>query len=288
MFVQTKNYPVIATPELAMDTATHPKWKGERDLSKTRMAFLEGELEQGRFYSPTWVFATLNGKRYRVNGQHTSNLLANANGHFPKGLSVNIIEFHCESENDLAELFATFDRPESARSMRDIIGAHAAQHEGLAGISARNVARGTAGILFARRQTGQSKGAIGRDDRARLVHDHADYLKWVSPIIAIRPLDREAVAAAIFLSSRVDREAAMKFWLAVHDGSEQNHRGPSRVLQSFLLNLKIDERARGTNREQRWPPRAIFVKCIHAWNAWRRGAISDLKYYEGSPIPELV
>jgi hypothetical protein len=32
----------------------------------------------------------------------------------------------------------------------------------------------------------------------------------------------------------------------------------------------------------------MFVKCLHAWNAWRRDTVTDLKYHAQAKIPAAV
>jgi hypothetical protein len=31
----------------------------------------------------------------------------------------------------------------------------------------------------------------------------------------------------------------------------------------------------------------MYVKCLHAWNAWRRGEATSLQYYAKAPLPDV-
>lgn len=288
MFTQIKKYDQPITLDFAMEVATHPKWKGERDMSKSRVELLRRELDAGRFYSPTWVFAWLGGKKYRVNGQHSSNMLAECGDKMPRGMIATVIEFLCETENDIAELFGTFDRPESARNIRDILGSHAAIHPEISDASPRTIGKATAGVVSALRYTKRLKGAITRDDRARVVHTHTDFISWGSKLLSSRLIEYEAVSAAIFLTYEKSPSQAMKFWTLVLDGSATSNKHPTRVLQIALLNIKATPKTNDSNRMKKWPPRAVTVKCIHACNAYCDGRdISDLKYFADAEFPEI-
>lgn len=287
MFTQIKKYDQIITTEFAMEVATHPRWKGERDLKRSRIDMLRGELNAGRFYSPTWVFAWLNGVKLRVNGQHSSTMLAECGEKLPRGIVVTVLEFLCQNENDVADLFSTFDRPESARNITEILNSHASIHDDLCSVSARSIKKCTAGIITALRLTKRLQGSPTRDDRARLVHSHREFIAWGGKLVGSRMIDRDAVSAAIYLTYEKSPQSAMKFWSMVLDGSATSNKHPSRLLQVMLLNIKTSAE-RGTNRTSKWPTRAIVAKCIHAWNAFCDGRdISDLKYYADADFPDI-
>ena len=67
----------------------------------------------------------------RINGQHSSHLLAGMNGDLPGGLMVNLSRYTVEDERDEILLFRQFDPKHSLRSRGDIAGAYQIVEEDL-------------------------------------------------------------------------------------------------------------------------------------------------------------
>ena len=38
----------------------------------------------------------------------------------------------------------------------------------------------------------------------------------------------------------------------------------------------------------KWDSRAVYAKCIHAWNAWQTGTATALNYHPQADVPNLV
>jgi len=114
MFTETANYTTPLTRELAEEYATDLAWPGEREYRPGHEAWLRKEHDAGRFHGPTWAKARLGDRWYRVDGKHSSMMLANLNGEFPKHMTVNIKEFLCETEGDVVALYATRRRRRAA------------------------------------------------------------------------------------------------------------------------------------------------------------------------------
>lgn len=81
----------LLTPELATEFATMKGTIGERPIRQARIDMLKNKLADGLFFSPRWAVARIGNETVRVNGQHSSTMLAEANGSFPHGMSVIII-----------------------------------------------------------------------------------------------------------------------------------------------------------------------------------------------------
>ena len=43
----------------------------------------------------------------------------------------------------------------------------------------------------------------------------------------------------------------------------------------------------GSNKIKAAPDREFYVKCIHAWNAWRRNETTNLNYYADADVPAI-
>lgn len=254
---------VPLTRELAEEFATMPTWRGERPLRPARLAFLRCRLADGKFHPPRWARTRLADRLYRVNGQHSSYMLANLDGEFPFNLPVIIDDYLCDSEQDLCELFAQFDVPQSVRTQADLANAHACVHPDLEGIAPSRVDNATAGIALAM-QNGQSR-KLDREERARLVHMHPDFVRWAAPYLRDRKLQRPGVAAAMFITYRYHPEVADEFWGFVKDTNHADPKHPTKVLGRFLADSLYRRADPETGRA--WTSHAYYVKCLHAWNA---------------------
>jgi hypothetical protein len=262
------------TRELSEDFATMPKCRSERPFSKDREAYLLAELESGRWHSPRWAIAYFENKRYRVNGQHSSAMLATCNGTFPENSDVLIDEFRVDSELELAALFDRFDRPESSRTFRETINAHKAVEDDLAELSVVMASQLVGAIAFCADPHANHTRAA---DRAALLHHHKPFMVWAAEFARSRDLNRVPILACVYKSWQVDPVAAKEFWAWVRDGSHPENTHPSRVLQAFLVREGHPRNnPGGGRRDQRWNRLEIHVKCIRAWNAYRTGITTSL------------
>jgi hypothetical protein len=88
-----------------------------------------------------------------------------------------------------------------------------------------------------------------------------------------------------YLRSRKD---ATEFWKAVRDETGEKPDCPDRKLARWLLSSfvnvglgsRIPEARRASQRE-------FYVRSIHAWNAWRKGERTDLKYFPKATVPSF-
>jgi hypothetical protein len=73
------------TPELAQQFRELDPSPTERELNAARIKHLKTKAEAGQLVTFHWSVAKLGDKRLRMNGQHSSNMLCDLNGHFPEG-----------------------------------------------------------------------------------------------------------------------------------------------------------------------------------------------------------
>ncbi|MEB3214526.1 MAG: hypothetical protein VKL39_24470 [Leptolyngbyaceae bacterium] len=273
------------TVEIAEDFATMQAFQGERPEKPARLAYLDDKLHSGRFHAPRWATANLRGRIYRVNGQHSSRVLASANGHFPKHLNVIIDRYTCDTEEDLANLFAEFDPKASARTDTDVLNAHGRVEPTLADVTPSMMRSIVNGIAYCRSiDTSTAMRDISTEEKGRWLHHHQDYALFRNSLGHHRPLRRVGVEGAIFRTFDKNRELAHEFWIAVRDESAPDVNCPTRVLGKFLLTAVTDaDRGRG----QSWDARAFYYKSAHAWNAWRDGVSTQLKYLPNAPWPKF-
>ena len=139
-----------ATKKLAKEMAEMVSTVYERPLRDTRVAHLMREFEEGRGRTCYWATAFIeeSNETYRVNGQHSSYVLATIDK-IPSKVSVVITSYYCETMQDLADLYRTFDAPESTRSVTDTLAMDRAINLALQVLSTTNLSRCAAGIMQA-------------------------------------------------------------------------------------------------------------------------------------------
>lgn len=283
MIRQTETKVLPLTRELAMDVATMQAWRGERPLRPQRLQMLKSKLDRGLFHSPQWAIAELGNQLYRMNGQHSSTVLAEYEP-FPEGLSVTIQIFEVDDAQDLATLFAQFDNPGSSRRSREILNAHV-QAESLftdAGINELQTIVG--GIAMGITGAAQC-GSCNAEEKARLIRSHSEFVEWVRQFTGDAKLRFVAIVAACYTTWRKDRGRATHFWQTVRDESHPDPQDPTRMLSRFILSeVKGGAKRTGTT----WDRRAVFVKCLNAWNAYWRQKRTSLRYQKDQPIPEVI
>lgn len=284
-YIQTLKEPL--TEGLAAEVATMPPHRGERPLMNNHVLFLIEKIKAGLFYPPRWAVAWFNGKKYRVNGQHSSTALASCNGDFPRGLHVFIDEFAVETDLDMAELFAQFDPKRGARTDEQVVMATVRQHDELAKLKPTHIRTALDGLVFWHKMCGKITGKVDAIGRRGLVGDNIEYIIWQSDLFSIGRMRVAGIMGAVAATYHVCSTAGKEFWKLVIDESHPDCANATRTLGKFLVKLEAGgefDRKRG----KPWTSRAVYVKACHAWNAWRRGKTTDLAYFEDAGIPHLV
>lgn len=268
----------------------------ERDFKDRRVQQLRNAVQEGTFRTCEWASAYCEETKeeYRVNGQHTSHLFFELNGELPDGQRIIVTRFSCETLEDVARLYSTFDSKISARSSHDINRAYSSAHPELAVLPSRTISLAVTGMSFNLWES--SYGSHPADERAELMLKHADFVIWMHGVFIggdemkdSRLLQRGPVVAAMFRSFLKAQAASTEFWSLVRDGSGPKRKSPDRKIRDYLLNININFAggARSVGRK-RSSLREVFIKCVHAWNAWRRNEDTDLKYYPNARTPAAI
>lgn len=268
------------TPEAASQHFHLPTFVGDRDHStkrgKLHTAWLTSKLEDGKFMSPHWAIAELDGKVYRVDGGHSSAALYAWKGEFPVGKKINMRRFICETADDFADLYSQFDPKNSLRTFMDKLRAHMAVDSGLQNVTRTACKNAVKGISFYESHCGEEE-RLDEDEQIGLAHSEGEFIKWCQQFIGRRHLQTASVVAAIYATWKVDPAASNIFWSHVRDEDHPNNKDATRTICTFL---------RVGAKEEKFKSRAYYAKCIHAWNAWLDGSKTDLKYFPRKPLPK--
>lgn len=290
---------VKPSDEVVNQFATLEQTTLDRPVSPARLEYHRQQLARGRFlHPPTWasVYCRHNGKRYRVNGKHTSLVLREVP--YAARPAVTLVHYECDTPDEVADLFNTFDTRETTRTVTDVNRAVFNANDALKGYPVRLANGMTSGVCIVKavktewaegRQVDFNKltRATNAAERARAVAEYTGTALWVRDNLNTLKtviFERAAVLAAVILTREASQQEAEGFWLAVRDGTDPNPKAPTRVLRDYLLATRVAAGAAGRGRTA--SQREMLTKCLKAWNAARTGEELLLRYYEQSLMPK--
>jgi hypothetical protein len=266
----------------------------DRPVRLSNKKAIRNAILEGRFRTCEWasVECKQTGKTYRVNGKHTSTILSEMNGEAPKDLYVIVEEYLADTLEDVAKLYATFDLARSSRTTGDINYAYAASVPELSTMPRKLINLCATGMHyhFNSGKAGGSASKVNQDVRAQRLIEYPEYVEFMGRVVggradSIKKLARGPVAAAMFATWQKDPQAASDFWILVREETHPDAKNASRKLAKFLTVAGV-RASRGnlvsaTEHE-------MYVKCLHAWNAWRKGLPTNLQYHADKQAPDIV
>jgi hypothetical protein len=241
----------------------------ERPLEPNRVAYITNRLAAGLAVPFNWAKAQIEGQPdwYRVNGQHSSTVLAAMNGQMPTDLKAHIDLYQVPNKAALVQLFRQFDPKASSRTPLDVTNAYASVNDELNDISRKVIKLASEAIWWCRREIDGETDTAKGDDRYSIVMEdqYVPYMVWLDrSVLTIKTpeLRNIAVLAAAYSTYKVDSTIATEFWEDVAraraDGDESDE--PASVLDAWLVKVK-EKIIPDVN------PRHIYQACIFAWNA---------------------
>jgi hypothetical protein len=240
-----------------------------------------------------WVRALCRktGETFRVNGKHSSvafSELFKQQEPVPP-CQVTVQTYSCDDVDDIRMLYSTFDPRMSARSQNDVNRAYAAMDQDLSSLPERVLNTAVSAILFCR-CGGLTRGRFTPAEWAEIMYEHKDFILWFSTLMTgdlRKKFLRVPVVAAIFATYQANAEEAFDFWTLVRTGSHANCKNPTRVLREYLLESSTWQAATQT-KNMFTTPEAMYVRCIHAWNAYMQGTTTLLRYYKDAELPKAL
>ena len=263
----------------------------DRALSERRLQIYERMMKAGEFRPITWAkcFCLETNQEYRVNGQHTATLLSKLDP--TPDVYVTVETYEADTLEDVSKLWSTFDSRIGVRTTSDINGGFAAAIPELREYSGRFINLIVTALSYHKWHDGYTQ--VPAAERAELLFDSADFALWVEQLLGsgdtkqFRHLHRGPVVAAMYATWLKSKKAATEFWQAVRDDIGRSPSLPDRRLSRWLLSMNVQhgQGARTARASRMARQREFYVRCIHAWNAWRKNVTSDLKYYPQAKIP---
>lgn len=292
---------VIASKGLVEEFANMEPVPHDRPLSEKRMQVYERILRNKEFRTVTWasVVCVETNCTYRVNGKHTATMLAKLDP-VPE-FHVTVERYQAETLNDVAKLYNTFDSSLASRTTSDINQAFAATIRELAGTPPKVVNLTVSAATFHQWEDAELR-RVPPAERAELLIDNVSFALWLRAFIpgrggavehrtgSTKPLIRGPVVAAMLATFRKGPRLCEEFWSAVRDETATDRDDPTRTLARYLVRAAIAGGGRGSNvaGKKMVGTREIYAKCIHGWNAWRKGETTALNYHASAPLPVAV
>lgn len=289
---------VKITPKLALEWAEMDGAHIDRPLSERRLMVHRNTLKRGGFRPVAWAKAYCKelDDWYRVNGKHTSTLFSSEDLSKAQDLYAIIEEYECDTVEDMAKLYSTFDSQTASRKSSDINHSFAQSIPELREVDGK-VLNLVVGAMDYSKHPGASSGGDYSTamDRAEALFDNIGFVLWVNKIlndvnwVQSVHIRRMPVVAAMYNTYQKSMKASNDFWLAVRDMTGTTPDLPDRKLALFLAQMKIAQgKSKGIPERFRLTPREFYYKCISAWNAWRKGAKTELKYFANAKMPAIV
>jgi len=282
-----------ATKSLATEWANMEGVPNDRLLDPVREARRKKDLDEGRLRDIEWskCFCEETGKWYRINGKHTSNMLSKQET-IPSDLQIAVQTYHADTLADAADLYATFDDRSSLRTLGDISKATMAAVPELVEFPKKFIGLAVTGMSLAIDGIPPPKRISAADKARRLVTD-TQFVIWLHEIFisekTAKHLWRGPVVAAIYSTYQKNRKDAFQFWILVRDETSTSPNTADRKLARWLNSVSIDNgQGAIAPRHKKTNTKECMAKCLTAWNAWRKGMPSDLKYYPEKRIPAPI
>ena len=248
----------LLTPDLAKEVAAMRGLPGERELRAARVRFLRNHLKDGSFVGPSWAIAVdeSTGETFRINGQHSSNMLAALEPEdFPAGLNVTIDTYgFSDMAQDVSGLFNLFDHPRSARTDTDYMGITRARYPEFSDLDNGYLMKVAAGVDVNIRMRTARSDAANVQEELQPHRDHGNYFineeyrnfaLWLHQwreTTHFAFIGRNGVTSEILDDWRSAPEFAAEFWGWVfrenHPDPEHESRELVRELQALSMKPK--------------------------------------------------
>jgi len=282
MFTKTNVTLEHCTQDFAKSFAAMPALPGERAIRSARLKYLDECRKAGRFISPTWavVIEQATGTRYRVNGQHSSKMLADCPAEeYPAGLLVTVEEYTSDDIlHDGVEIFEVFDSPRSARTNEDVMNLYRSGYPELANVSSAFCVHIASGIAMF--EKGRKDGMLYEPRKRGLYLETPSYRDFILWAVAFEDshhgwlFGKPGVVAEMIANRQSDPRDADEFWRLVlteaHPDPDHETRELTRTLREWASKPRV--------RQERFRKEAA-----KQWRRYHRATIAPSMPYDQRP-----
>jgi hypothetical protein len=204
---------------------------GERNLKEVRLREIRGLFAQENYHVFFWACCWFQGKLHRLNGQHSSTVLADLE-EFPTNVQAVVETYEASSLEEMAFYYNWFDTSGSVRSLGDVIRAIVRTLPDYDGLPLPLLNRVATVVVHDHLDCipivgGQERKRVSHRLRqqclqrastkrfARWLYDNGLWVKR-----AETKFHTTAVLQAVYQTYLVDEDAALEFWSKVVFGTE--------------------------------------------------------------------
>ncbi len=269
----------------------------DREIQPARMEFLKKAVAAGEFRGSEWVSAhcKATGLTYRLNGKHTSYVLVDAfeSDQAPKDIMALVRHYECETLEDCARLYATFDAKQSTRTRSDIIRGFANANPEFEVIPQSLLSIIAGGMAYSKWEaTSQHRSVV---DCAMLLLEFPEFTLWCATMLQgdnkyAKHIKRKAVIAAMTRTWFKAKDKAKEFWGYIREDCDLPKNSPVRMLYRWLLSTSLNAGGKtAMTGKVASSAREMLGRCITCWNHWRKGTeAKQIVYHRTAPIPQAA
>lgn len=258
------------TKKRALEILELDTFKGERAVNEPHVQALYEAYRAGRFMWEHVIIGLcdLNGRLYRINGQHTCWMRLNVED---ESIKVRQITYRVQNEKDLHDLYCTFDQGKS----RSLSHVSRVLLESVVSSeiwpSALNTFSG--GLKFWVFDEDREYRRIRPQDMTTLIQNtYRDLFHKVGLFIqehwdTDKACRRISVAGAMFATFDTAPQKAVEFWSPVFSGLNLESKTDPR----YQLRRYLAEHGHGSGAKSAVTQEDAYRVCISAWNKWRSG-----------------
>ncbi len=261
------------TKQHVMDAQDAPELKGERSKKRGRLNRIVDWLDTGNFVRAdiAYCFCKETGKRYRVNGQHSTAVLKECITNrempdFPVGVPLVLEEWECDTFMELVEVFDSFDNPGAVRSSDDKLGVYISNYPDLDSVCRVAVKAALGGVNTSRKyhdnpdypsRTAREVGTLLRSQEVR------DYCKFIADFgnCVYDGWKKPGINAAVYDTWKECPGLAAAVWEEVFSESNPDPMSQSRI---FVTKLRTSAAKKGK------PSDFFYRSCMTQWKQAKR------------------
>jgi len=280
MLAEALHYKVLSDRKINLTSAKAyeflemPTFNGERPVNERHVQVLYNAWASGRFIWDHVMLALCDcdGKRYRINGQHTCWMRVN----IEKEIDAQVREvlYKVDEESQMRAIYSTFDQNKT-RTQGHIIKALTIGTPATTDLWSSAISKLGSGLKFWLYE--KEAWQIAPSGVAALIEDKFPELfklvglYWQSHYDENMFLRRNAVTAALFATFDAAPTKAAEFWNPVNNGLGMTDKEDPRYqlrrwLEDHCQSLKGRQAGKSVvNAEE------TYRVCILAWNKWRKG-----------------
>jgi hypothetical protein len=285
---------VELTEEFATEFLEIAEFVGDRALLDKEVIRLARLMEAGLFRSEIvqLVVCIWQGRKYRMNGQHTAWARLSAKVSKATRWPVQLFVYEAKTEQEMRELYSAMDR-NRVRTPAQVTQSYLFGTQEFEGFS-RGLLRGLSeGLALWKWPEESVRRLHSVDERSFLMlNEHHKLSKLVGGFLrgvsgkTGKHLWRAATVGAMYATFDKAPQISAEFWQTVHDGIGITAKGDPRLtLRNYLTNTRVQTTTKVPGIKS-ISAEEMYRGCIRAWNTFRDGGtVQEIRVDMTKPRP---